>query len=209
VGGMGSQASGRMAWVVVHPAQTGSPRRSSGRGREIARSRGESTADGHYAGRTAAGRRRRGRDGVPREYLSPPVPAAQCPAPAPAVAPDAPGRQRLAWQTAALLAAVGAAHGLFSWAVLARHRTYHSEALDLGWFDQIVWNTAHGHGFRSSFVAYHTLGEHFSPVLLLFAALYRARPEVELLLLIQAAGVTTGEVCQRSGEVALPREVGT
>jgi uncharacterized membrane protein len=75
---------------------------------------------------------------------------------------------------------------VFSWALVAQHRAYYSNAFDLGFFDQIVWTTAHGHWFETSFVRYNFAGQHLEPVLLLFAAVYRVHPNVEVLLLTQA-----------------------
>jgi uncharacterized membrane protein len=54
-----------------------------------------------------------------------------------------------------------------------RYATYHSAAYDLAFFDQVVWNAAHGNGLRSSFLAYPFLGQHFEPILYAFAPLYR------------------------------------
>lgn len=50
----------------------------------------------------------------------------------------------------------------------------------------MVWNTAHGHFFQTSFESYNFLGVHFQPALLLFAGLYRLGAGVESLLLAQA-----------------------
>ena len=71
-----------------------------------------------------------------------------------------------------LLAAtsVSAAFLLVAW---LRYTTYHSDAYDLGFFDQAVWNAAQGHGLQSSFLAYPFLGQHFEPALYLFVPLYR------------------------------------
>ncbi len=86
-----------------------------------------------------------------------------------------------------LLLLVVAGWSVFSWALVARHRAYRSAAFDLGFFDQIVWNTAHGRWFETTFVPYNFLGQHVEPVLLLFAAVYRVHANVEILLLTQAA----------------------
>ncbi|HEY8742943.1 MAG TPA: DUF2079 domain-containing protein, partial [Chloroflexota bacterium] len=82
----------------------------------------------------------------------------------------------------------------FSWALVAEHRAYNSNAYDLGFFDQIIWNTAHGRWFQTSFVAYNFTGQHLEPVLLLFAALSRFWPGVEPLLLVQATVVAWAAV---------------
>ncbi len=50
----------------------------------------------------------------------------------------------------------------------------------------MIWNTAHGHFFQTSFESYSFLGVHFQPVLLFFAALYRLGFGIESLLIVQA-----------------------
>src|SRR5947209_3883019 len=40
---------------------------------------------------------------------------------------------------------------------LGRHAAYQSNAYDLGFFDQIVWNTSQGRWFETSFVKYNFL----------------------------------------------------
>src|SRR3954464_7531017 len=67
-------------------------------------------------------------------------------------------------------------------ATLGRHAAYQSNAYDVGFFDQIIWNTSRGHFFETSFVKYNFLGQHFDPILLVFAALYRLGAGVESLL---------------------------
>ncbi|MGI8854652.1 MAG: DUF2079 domain-containing protein [Thermomicrobiales bacterium] len=74
----------------------------------------------------------------------------------------------------------------FAVAAVLHHRAYHSAANDLAFFDQIIWNTAHGRFFATSFVPYNFLGQHVQPVLLLYALLYRLWPSPELLLVTQA-----------------------
>jgi uncharacterized membrane protein len=93
-----------------------------------------------------------------------------------------------------LIVLVLLAWGVFSWALVAQHRAYYSNAYDLGFFDQIIWNTAHGRLFETSFVPYNFAGQHMEPVLVLFAAAYRVWPNVELLLLTQAAVVAWAAV---------------
>ena len=91
------------------------------------------------------------------------------------------------WQTLAVIVLACGAQVVFSWALVAQHRTHHSSAYDLGFFDQIIWNTAHGRWFQTSFLSYNFAGQHMEPVLFLFAAVYRLAPRVEVLLLTQAA----------------------
>lgn len=81
------------------------------------------------------------------------------------------------------------AQAVLSWTLVQQHRAYNSNAFDLAFFDQIVWNTSQGRPFATSFVPYNFAGQHLEPVLLLFAAAYRVRADVEMLLLTQAAVV--------------------
>lgn len=67
-------------------------------------------------------------------------------------------------------------------ATLGRHAGFQTNAYDLGFFDQIIWNTSQGRFFETSFVKYNFLGQHFDPVLLAFAALYRLGAGVESLV---------------------------
>jgi uncharacterized membrane protein len=75
----------------------------------------------------------------------------------------------------------------FAAADVLRHRAFHSAANDLAFFDQIVWNTAHGRFFQTSFVPYNFLGQHVQPVLLIYALLYHLWASPELLLVTQGA----------------------
>ena len=83
--------------------------------------------------------------------------------------------------TLATLAGIG-----FAVAGVLHHRAFHSAANDLAFFDQIIWNSAHGRLFATSFVPYNFLGQHVQPILLLYALLYRLWPTPELLLISQA-----------------------
>ena len=56
-------------------------------------------------------------------------------------------------------------------------------AYDLGIYDSIAFNTAHGRPFFSSVQQMNHLGEHFSPIMALFAPLYRLAPSPGWLLL--------------------------
>jgi uncharacterized membrane protein len=59
---------------------------------------------------------------------------------------------------------------------VARWATLQSSALDLAYFDQVVWNAAQGHGFTSSFAPYPFFGQHFSPALALLVPFYWIHP---------------------------------
>lgn len=58
---------------------------------------------------------------------------------------------------------------------------------DAGIYNNLAYNLAHGRGFHSSVLAKNHLGEHFSPVMLVFAPLYRVMPGVHWLLMAQLA----------------------
>ncbi len=70
----------------------------------------------------------------------------------------------------------GAAALLFFGYAWARWATLQSSALDLAYFDQVVWNAAQGHGFTSSFAPYPFFGQHFSPALALLVPPYWIHP---------------------------------
>lgn len=98
-------------------------------------------------------------------------------------------RSNRSWQPAALVALVLGAWLVFAWALVTQHRSLHSHAYDLAYFDQVIWNTAHGRWFETTFVEFSFLGEHVSPILLLFALVYRLGATLELVLVLQAAAV--------------------
>jgi len=55
---------------------------------------------------------------------------------------------------------------------LVRWANYETGGFDLGFFDQLIYNTAQGRFFENSFVWYNFTGQHFEPVLLLFVPAY-------------------------------------
>ncbi len=82
--------------------------------------------------------------------------------------------------------ASGGAAWVFAAFALQRHRSFESRAYDFAFFDQIIWNTAHGRWFDTTFLSYNFLGQHFQPVLLVFALAYRLGAGPETLLIAQA-----------------------
>lgn len=107
--------------------------------------------------------------------------------------------------------------GVFWWAIaffiitlsltLHRHFSFYS-SYDQGIFNQVFWNGTHGNFFQSTlssqlstnvvhssevpYVAYHRLGQHFTPALLLWLPIYYLFPYPATLTVLQAVFVTTG-----------------
>ncbi len=94
-----------------------------------------------------------------------------------------------------LVAAAAALSGVY-WSTVAmgRWRNFEAGAFDLGLFDQLLWNTAHGRIFETTFLEYNYLGEHFPPVLLLLAPAYHLGAGPAFLLAVQAVGASAAAV---------------
>lgn len=74
----------------------------------------------------------------------------------------------------------------------SRHAALKSYLNDLGTYDQVVWNTLHGHFFDNSsnmLGERNYLGSHFSPILLLFVPFYAIVASPRWLLFFQAFAV--------------------
>lgn len=67
-----------------------------------------------------------------------------------------------------------------------QHQAFNTNALDLGKFDQSIWNTARGRPYAITIGENSVLQSHFSPSLALFAPLYWLWPNVNVLFLAQA-----------------------
>ncbi|MFF2950537.1 DUF2079 domain-containing protein [Kitasatospora sp. NPDC057965] len=113
----------------------------------------------------------------------------------------------LSWGLAALFAV------LYSCVAVNRHRRVLTQAYDLGIFEQAVRAYADG---RAPVVllkgpGYHLLGDHFHPVLVTLAPLYRAFPDAVTLLLAQAVLMALAVVplSRWAHEVGGPRLAGT
>jgi uncharacterized membrane protein len=83
-----------------------------------------------------------------------------------------------------LAGAVAAA--VFGWTLLQRFAGLELPAYDTAFFEQVVWNAGHGHGFTSGFFGANFLGLHLSPLLALPAALELAWPDARVLGLLNA-----------------------
>lgn len=78
---------------------------------------------------------------------------------------------------------------VFSWLSIQQHRAFHTRALDLGQFDQAIWNTAYGRFFVNTLKPPNTLGFHFSPLMGLISLLYLVWPDIRLLFVIQTVAL--------------------
>ncbi|MBI1736755.1 MAG: DUF2079 domain-containing protein [Candidatus Rokubacteria bacterium] len=92
----------------------------------------------------------------------------------------------------AVLAGVLIYAALMSFIAVTRHHALRTHALDLGYYVQVVWNIASGHGAWVTLPPMHAWGDHLSPVLYAFAPLAWIWPGAVPLLvgqtLILAAG---------------------
>jgi uncharacterized membrane protein len=77
---------------------------------------------------------------------------------------------------------------------LLHHRAL-GTGYDLGIYDQVVWNLAHGHAFLTTLV-YETNGyyDHFEPILAMIAPVYWLMPDARVLLVIQALALALGSL---------------
>jgi uncharacterized membrane protein len=77
---------------------------------------------------------------------------------------------------------------------LLNHRAL-GTGYDLGIYNQVVWNMAHGRPFATTLV-YETGGyyDHFEPVLALISPLYWLLPDVRVLLVVQSIALAVGSV---------------
>lgn len=84
--------------------------------------------------------------------------------------------------------------GLFLVLALLNHRAL-GTGYDLGIYDQVVWNLAHGRIFATTLV-YETAGtyDHFEPILVLLAPLYWLWSDVRWLLIVQAVALGLGSL---------------
>jgi uncharacterized membrane protein/glycosyltransferase A (GT-A) superfamily protein (DUF2064 family) len=88
---------------------------------------------------------------------------------------------------------------------LLRFFTLHAQAYDLGFFDQVAWNTSHGRLFLSTFVPYSFLGEHWEPFFGVVAQLYRVVATPIWLMLVQALALGLAPIAAaRLARVWLP-----
>jgi len=84
---------------------------------------------------------------------------------------------------------------LMSITTVLRHISYNTQAYDLGIFDQVLWNAAHGNLLYSSILGgRHFFSEHISPILFLLAPLYWIYADPKVLLIVQSCVLATGAI---------------
>jgi uncharacterized membrane protein len=96
-----------------------------------------------------------------------------------------------AWAAPALIAAflvlgIGLA--------LLRHASFHTNLLDLGYYTQVIWNTAQGHWFATTLKPPNFLADHFSPLLALLVPLFSLAPDARTLLVIEILALASAIV---------------
>ncbi|MGD9781042.1 MAG: DUF2079 domain-containing protein [Kiritimatiellia bacterium] len=75
---------------------------------------------------------------------------------------------------------------------IRKHAALESHGSDLGIFVNLFWNLTHGNGWYNGMLERNFMGEHFSPLLILIAPLYRFWPAPECLLVVQSAALAVG-----------------
>jgi uncharacterized membrane protein len=81
---------------------------------------------------------------------------------------------------------------VFSFITITRHLTMLTHALDLGYYVQLTWSLARGRGPLVSLPEMNAWGDHFSPVMYLFAPLFWVVPGAATLLLVQTLALALG-----------------
>ncbi len=114
-----------------------------------------------------------------------------------APAPRRPLREGLGKAAAAIVvAALWAAYGaFFTWLSIVNHHALNTRTTDLGYYDNIFYNSIHGHPLACSFIkaGYHG-SAHFDPLLVVLSPIYLLYPRAELLLGLQAVWLGAGVV---------------
>ena len=106
------------------------------------------------------------------------------------LAPGKPDPMPVAWALRAPAWIWVAAYAMLLAALaLRKHAALESHGSDLGIFVNLFWNLTHGGGWHSGMLERHFFGEHFSPLLILIAPLYRLWPAPECLLAVQSAAL--------------------
>jgi uncharacterized membrane protein len=83
---------------------------------------------------------------------------------------------------------------LFSFVTVTRHFNFQTHALDLGYYVQLTWNLARGHGAYVSLPEMNAWGDHLSPIMYLFVPLFWVAPGPVPLLIAQSVILALGAV---------------
>jgi len=82
---------------------------------------------------------------------------------------------------------------MICWFSILDHRNLASTVYDLGIYDNLVWQTAHGHFLDCSLIrGGNHMSAHFDPILLLLAPVYLLYPHAETLLVVQTLWLASG-----------------
>ncbi len=93
--------------------------------------------------------------------------------------------EALPWQTWAAVALCASFAAVASILALLRHAAFNTNLFDLGYYTQVIWNTAHGHWFATSLKPGLFLADHFSPILLVLTPFFWLAPDARTLLVIE------------------------
>jgi uncharacterized membrane protein len=81
---------------------------------------------------------------------------------------------------------------IFSFVTVTRHFAFRTHALDLGYYVQLTWNLAQGHGPYVSLPEMHAWGDHLSPIVYLFVPAFWLMPSATVLLVGQSVLLALG-----------------
>jgi uncharacterized membrane protein len=85
------------------------------------------------------------------------------------------------------------AYGLiFSFVTVTRHLVFRTHALDLGYYVQLTWNLASGHGPWVSLPEMHAWGDHLLSIMYLFVPAFWLAPGPVVLLVGQSVALAAG-----------------
>ena len=114
----------------------------------------------------------------------------------PELGPAAARRRTHRVLAAIAVAAIWATYGIFfSRLSIVNHHALNTRTIDLGYYDNIFYQSIHGHPLGCSLIkaGYHG-SAHFDPILVLLSPLYLLYPRAEMLLVLQAVWLGAGVV---------------
>ena len=100
------------------------------------------------------------------------------------------------WGAPLLVLGMGIGYAwFFSRLAIINHHAFNTRTVDLGYYDNIFYQSAHGRPLACTFIraGYHG-SAHFDPILVLLSPLYRLRPSAEFLLVLQSAWLAAGVI---------------